>query len=303
MTTKSKSSNYPSPLIFTPLLSHKTTLILLHGRGSAAERFSEALLKNPVSPLSTTTPKDPTNLPEIQTFRDCFPHTKFVFPTASLRRAVAFNRSLTRQWFDLWNLDLPEEKQHLQAQGLRGTAEFLHDLLRTEIEAVGPKNVVLMGLSQGCAAILVATLLWEGEPFAGVVGMCGWLPFRKGMRDAVDDDEGEEEGREDVFERNEMLDKEKTKIQRAVEWLRDEIDLNGSGKAAEMPPFRTIPLFMGHGAEDFVVDCELGRLAVELLAKIDVNTRWELYEGLAHWYSEDMLRDVVKFIKELEGWG
>jgi hypothetical protein len=52
-----------------------------------------------------------------------------------------------------------------------------------EIELVDAKNVVLWGLSQGCAASLVALLTWDGEPFGAVVGMCGWLPFRKHLEE------------------------------------------------------------------------------------------------------------------------
>lgn len=61
--------------------------------------------------------------------------------------------------------------------GLRQSVEFVHGLLREEIEAVGRENVVLWGLSQGCATSLVSLLIWEGAPFAATVGMCGWLPF------------------------------------------------------------------------------------------------------------------------------
>ncbi|KAK0727463.1 Alpha/Beta hydrolase protein [Lasiosphaeria miniovina] len=75
----------------------------------------------------------------------------------------------------------------------------------------GAQNVVLVGLSQGCVASLVALLLWDGEPLAAAVGMCGWLPFvshllspqdaeRSGVgpgegvaTDCSDDDEEEQE--------------------------------------------------------------------------------------------------------------
>ncbi len=44
---------------------------------------------------------------------------------------------------------------------------MLHRLLEREVREVGGRNVVLGGLSQGCAAALVAGLLWRGEGFGG----------------------------------------------------------------------------------------------------------------------------------------
>ena len=139
----SKPAHNLPPLVVAPKDTHKTTLIVLHGRGSTAEKFAEPLLTNPVSP-STSTAENP------HSFHDHFPNTKFIFPTAPLRRAIVFKRSLIHQWFDNWSLTEPELKQHLQIPGLRETSASLHVLLKTEIEDVGAQNVVLMGLSQGC---------------------------------------------------------------------------------------------------------------------------------------------------------
>lgn len=309
--TKSKSSSYPPPLVIPPLQSHKTTLIILHGRGSIAAKFAEPLLTHPVSPSSTSTTDSPIS------FQAHFPQTKFVFPTASLRRAVVFNRSLTHQWFDNWSLTDPELKQHLQIQGLQGTSLFLHKLLTQEIDIVGAKNVVLMGMSQGCAASLIATFLWQGERFGGVVGMCGYLPFLNGMQSEIGEANASSETRadvesqdpfahqEDLFEReNDNVGSVETKLQSAINWLRDELDFSerASQTALTNPPFESIPVFMGHGTEDEKVPCKSGRLATEFLKDVGVDATWYEYEGLGHWYSQDMLKDVKEFIKSLEGW-
>jgi predicted esterase len=244
------------------------------------------------------------------TFRDHFPNAKFVFPTAPLRRAVKFNRSLTRQWFDNWSLVEPELKQHLQVRGLRETATFLRELLREEIAVVGPENVALMGLSQGCAASLVTSLLWEGETFGALVGMCGYLPFRKGMLDFVEEPETEDQDplvgsgeEDDLFERDEEGSEEaKSKLEKAVVWLREELDVPETGDESS-PPILSIPIFMGHGIKDEKVPLRFGRLAVEFLRGLGPNVQWNEYEELGHWYSEDMLRDVVQFLRALKGWG
>ncbi|KAJ4288441.1 hypothetical protein N0V90_011676 [Kalmusia sp. IMI 367209] len=284
-------------------------MIILHGRGSIAERFADPLLTHPVAPLSTAATSDAASSTEpMRAFQDYFPNTKFVFPTAPLRRAVAFNRSLTHQWFDHWSHKEPEVKQHLQVTGLRETSAFLHGLLKQEIDTVGASNVVLMGLSQGCAASIIATLLWEGESFGALVGMCGYLPFCRGMRDFVVDGVNDgiklenEDDVEDIFERVDEDPRHGTRLERAVEWLREELQVSKEGeKRTEPPTIRSIPVFMGHGAEDVQVPYETGRLAAETLRVVDVDVAWQGYEGLGHWYSEEMLRDVVRFLKALKG--
>jgi len=178
-----KSSIYPDPLIIPPLKEHKETWIILHGRGSNAQKFGSELLS--------------TQIPGHGSLPQAFPHAKFIFPTASTRRATIYKRKEIHQWFDNWHLDAPTEREELQIDGLRGTSFFLHDLLKAEIAVVGAKNVVLGGLSQGCAAALVSMLLWEAEPLAAMFGMCGWLPFRKRMQDIVESATGTGDGAED----------------------------------------------------------------------------------------------------------
>lgn len=92
-----RPSTYPKPLIVPPLETHKETRIILHGRGSNAQKFGPELLDTPIPGLGTLPQK--------------FPHAKFVFTTASLRRATIYKRSLITQWFDNWSLQTrPSEK-------------------------------------------------------------------------------------------------------------------------------------------------------------------------------------------------
>jgi predicted esterase len=242
----------------------------------------------------------------MKTFHDYFPNTKFIFPTAPLRRAVVFKRSLTHQWFDNWSLTEPELKEHLQAQGLRETSAYLHGLLKDEIQIVGASNVVLMGLSQGCAASIVAMLLWTGEPIGALVGMCGYLPFRKGMQDSVEDTDsfdtesliGSDGGQEDMFERDDEASGDGSRFERAVNWLREELGMESvkSGLHGKDSALQSTSVFMGHGRDDEKVPCHIGKLAADFLGSMEVKVQWEEYAGLGHWYSEDMLRDVVAFL-------
>lgn len=301
--SKPKQPVHAPPLIIPPLRSHKTTLIILHGRGSTAQKFAEPLLKHTIPSSSDASSSS-------RTFQDCFPDTKFVFPTAPLRRAIIFKRSLTHQWFDNWSLTEPELKQHLQIPGLRETSAFLHDLLREEIKLVGgvTSNVAVMGLSQGCAASIVAALLWKGEPFGALVGMCGYLPFRKGMHEFAENishDENDEAEEEDVFERQEGNSETETKFEKAVGWLREELQIIVDANEDDgLPVLRSmrVPVFMGHGSDDEKVPCAIGKLAADFLTSLDSHVLWKEYEGLGHWYSEHMLRDIVHYLKSLKGW-
>ncbi|KAH3908982.1 hypothetical protein HBH56_166430 [Parastagonospora nodorum] len=312
--SESKSQRTISPLVYPPAQEHKTTIIILHGRGSTALKFAQPLLTQEVSPVDTA-PATCTGSPEegsppsTKTFQHHFPNTKFIFPTAPLRRAAVFKRSLIHQWFDNWSLTEPELKQHLQAQGLRETSAYIHDLLRDEIKIVGASNVVLMGLSQGCAASIVAMLLWTGEPIGALVGMCGYLPFRKGMHDSVEDTDcleteslvGSDRDQEDMFERHEEASMSGSKFERAVGWLREELGLVPveNGLAGQNAALQSTPVFMGHGRDDEKVPCHIGKFAADFLGGMEVNVQWQEYAGLGHWYSEDMMRDVVAFLDRL----
>ncbi|KAM7185515.1 hypothetical protein V8F20_011771 [Naviculisporaceae sp. PSN 640] len=182
-------------LIVPPLANvHKQTFIILHGRGSSAQKFAPSLLSaeftlplnlpkqhdehlEPSSPSSSQKHGQNVTL-KLQT---AFPHAKFIFPTAPRTRATLYKRAKTNQWFDSWDVSSPPAtgREELQAPGLKETVTYLHGLMEKEIVEVpgGAKNVVLWGISQGCAASLMATLLWETGRLGGVVGMCGWLPY------------------------------------------------------------------------------------------------------------------------------
>jgi predicted esterase len=279
------ASKYKVPLIFEPSEEHRQTLIILHGRGSTAEQFAEPFLSHPVSPLN----EGSTSI----SFREHFPHSKFVVPTASLRRAAIWKRSLTHQWFDNWFLDRPEYREELQLEGLRESSGYIHSLLRREIESIGARNVFLIGLSQGCATSLISILSWNGPALAGVLGMCGWLPFRERMEEVLQMTPPDPD--DDPFQtvESDLGSRETANLDKARQWLVDELDLT-MGNGHEQ--LRQVPIFLGHGKLDENVPMSLGKAASRLLDKLELHVTWEEYEGLGHWYSADMLRDMVSFI-------
>lgn len=341
--TKPQTPN-PPPLIIHPLhLPHKQTFILLHGRGSNAARFGPVLLTTPFpspSPLSQT--PSPTANPT-QTLPTAFPHAKFIFPTAPYRRATIYKRTLITQWFDNWHLgsppsspsssstleitttttkptqrSRPAKNDWMMIDGLRETTAYLHALIREEIallrpSAGGARDIVLGGLSQGCAVSLVGAALWDGEEgsLGAVVGLCGWLPFVEGVMAAgsgcgggggsVDLFErgGKDEGGLDSFERDGGEEVEEGKGFGAVEVLREMLEWESAPRGLSM--LEGTPVFLGHGDEDDSVPLRLGRRSAECLGKMGLDVEWREYQGLGHWYSEEMLGDMVRFLKGRSG--
>lgn len=165
---------------------------------------------------------------------------------------------------------------------------------------MGKGNVVLWGLSQGCATALTSLLSWDGEEFAGVVGMCGWLPYAGDIIGIAGGENNEgEDGEEDPFARDGSeggVDGEgKGDLpSQAVEFLRESIEMEDKKGIV----FQKVPVFLGLGTEDESVVVELGREAKKALEMIGTNVQMKEYEGLGHWYSEDMLRDIFQFMKE-----
>ena len=293
---KKAISPYPELLIVPPLLEHRQTFIVLHGRGSNAETFAPPLLA--------------TDLPDGRTFRAVFPYAKFIFPTASKCRARAYKRSMIHQWFDCWSLTTPEEKEELMLDGLRETSRFIHGLLGDAIEEVGASNVILGGLSQGCAATLISLLTWEGESLAAVFGMCGWLPLGRHVADIMEPNllKG---NNNDLFGGGGDATQNLSMPEQAIEWLREEIDISASPTASSRSPgtlttgssssqvltFQHTPIFLAHGTDDEKVPFQLGRDARDCLVSMEAQLHWKEYEDLGHWYSRPMLGDLVEFLQ------
>jgi len=301
---KLKSAIYPEPLIIPPILSHRQTFIVLHGRGSNAQTFGPPLLS--------------TQLPDSRTFQAAFPHAKFIFPTASKRRAKIFKRSMIHQWFDYWSLPAPTEREDLMLDGLLETSQYIHGLLTEAIKEVGAEKVVLGGLSQGCAAVLVALLTWDGEPLAAVFGFCGWLPLRSHLVDIMESQPLSDEG-DVVFGQSDNKKQALDLPAEAVAWLTEEIDLpvaslSPASKTSLAPnvvrqpsfskdlPVQMTPIFLAHGTEDEKVPIRLGYEAKDCLVMMKASVNWREYEGLGHWYSGQMMGNLGAFLGEKTDW-
>ena len=283
--------DFPPPLVVPPFAgAHELTFILLHGRGSQGEIFGPALLDSPIVPSSNT------DHHETACLVIAFPKARFVFPTAPRRRATLYKRALTRQWFDNWDLVPPAtEQEYLQIDGLRESVRYIHALWRSEMLLVpgGANNVIIGGLSQGCAASLISLLLWDGPPFAAVFGMCGWLPFAERLKEQLHSTEDPDNF--DPFDSQNISSSENQESaqDRALFWLQEEIM---GFRASRECSYAQTPIFLGHGDLDEKVSIVLGRTAAEILEELGAVTQFRSYHGQGHWYSPGLLRDVVDFL-------
>ncbi|KAJ7270151.1 Alpha/Beta hydrolase protein [Mycena haematopus] len=279
---------WPDPLVVQARGIHTHTIILLHGRGSNAERFGLELLKAQTSDNS-------------KTLAEHFPGLKFIFPTAKKRRAAMFNRTPINQWFDNHSLEEPLKNQDLQYDGLRETSAFVHGLIMQEAQLVGVERVVLGGLSQGCAAALHMLLNFQPDTGAmlGFVGMCGWLPFAASFVDI-----GVERGEDNIFS-----PAPEGPVDSAADLVR--LQLSAANTARDIaslpaldlgpnksPAFARTPIFLGHGTHDEKVSISLGRSARDVLQQLGCHVEWKEYDE-GHWYKvPEQIDDLVSWLKK-----
>ena len=306
---KFKEEAYPEPLVIDPTGPHTHTIILLHGRGSNAERFGLEFLKSRTSAGQT--------LPEL------FPGLKFIFPTAKKRRSTVLKRIPINQWFDNYSLANPNERQDLQYEGLHETSVFLHRIIAAEAEKVALGRMALGGLSQGCAAGLQVLMNFYHQimlpkisenndadaaarsplRLAGFVGMSGWLPFAYAITE-ISSIPSNNDDEDDIFghgEEHEDGTEAAPASSLAFNLARDIASLEPISLPPDTsPPFVNTPIFLGHGAVDEKVSVRLGEEARDALEGLGCNVQWKAYEELGHWYKvPDEIDDVVEFLQRI----
>ena len=282
----------PEPFIVQPTSTHTHTAILLHGLGSNGEKFGAEFLESAVSSNG-------------RKFSHLLPGTKFIFPTAKKRRSSAFKRATINQWFNIASIKDPSKRGDLQLEGLVESAEYVGSILRREIEEISANNIILGGLSQGCAMALMILLIME-VPLGGFVGMSGWLPFREdidGVLDGESDEDGDGDGDVVTFEESEGREDQDPPI-RAINLVRDLLSLEAIECVASDNSSTSLetPVFLGHGEQDEKIECILGKQAANTLTTLGMDVTWKSYPKYGHWYKiPDEIDDVLSFL-HAKGW-
>ncbi|KAK1989070.1 Alpha/Beta hydrolase protein [Colletotrichum cereale] len=294
---------FPSPTVVPPLkLPHLHSLIFLHGRGSNARIFAPSFLSAPVRGPDCNT----------VTLREALPHTRFIFPTASRSRATLYRRSIINQWYDGSG-----DWEDTVLGNARDTVKFIHAIIRDEAQLVGGTcRIFLGGFSQGCAAALLCSLLWVGEPLGGILGLCGMLPMADTIESTLHkrihtmNDEHEEaaavDSDDDVFESSshevpfgqKKNEPETNPLEQALLIIRDEID-HPPHSFRSVTPFQKIPVFLGHGSKDDKVPPRHGQQACRILRLMGCNVNFRIYSEVDHCYSEDMLQGMLEAFRDM----
>ncbi|EPS36242.1 hypothetical protein H072_10309 [Dactylellina haptotyla CBS 200.50] len=258
------SSGFTDPHVIEPTSHHTHTIIFLHGRGSSGEELAESLSE---TKLSTDG--------EITLFSR-FPSIRWVFPCAKPNYSTVFKEEMT-EWFDIYSLTFPSEKEDLQISGLRSSVLHLRQVIGQELGRLDGDvgKVILSGISQGEATALVLFLLQEHK-FGGFMGFSGWLPLSRHI-----------EGPSSI----------PSSIIASLGLQSEGIDIN--------PSVPNIPVFLGHGRYDAYVDISLGHQVRDMLSKIGYSVSWKEYEGAdeeGHWLKEpEEFGDIVEFIESIIG--
>ncbi|KAM0323032.1 hypothetical protein ACHAQA_009131 [Verticillium albo-atrum] len=278
----------PPPFVVEPTSAHTHSVIFLHGLGSNGEKFGREL-------LDTGRTSSGLTLPQL------LPGARFIFPTSRRRRSTAFGRSMLTQWFDIACLHDPAHRKELQLQGLAESAREVLELLEQEQELgqIARENIILGGLSQGCATSL-SSLLCLNYRIGGFIGMSGYLPFQKDIREAVD---GASNDDDNPFSDEEDVPAPSGPTVKAAVFERDLLDLPPADHPSLDNTAYSTPIFLGHGSADPKVPVSLGEDMAGTMKAAGYNVRWKSYQDLGHWYKiPDEIDDIVKFLRSEVGW-
>jgi predicted esterase len=261
----------PKPRVIHPQAAHTHTIIFLHGRGSAGHEFADDLFESRVDSVSE--PSTEITLPER------FPNCKWVFPTARSRFSTTFEEE-SLAWFDIVSLTDPSRREELQVEGLSESVLAIVTLIKEESAFVKPSNIILGGISQGYATAAHVLMALNAQ-IAGFVGISGWMPFARQIKEAGRDKPGPQMPRA------------------ATDFVRTNLGLGDMSlvEIAAQGGWERTPLFLGHELYDEVVSCDLGKEAKDTLALGGANDVWHTYNSGIHWLKEpEEVEDMVKFI-------
>lgn len=279
----------PSTYVVEPREHHRQTLILLHGLGSNGEKFGTELLDTGLTSSG-------------RSLTEMFPGARFVFPTSKRRRSTAFGRSMLTQWFDIARLADPSFRKDRQLDGLAESAREISEIIEFELQKVQPQNLMIGGLSQGCAMSL-AVLISLDYSIGGYIGMSGYLTYQDDLESVVQD---EDDSDSDNPFASPSDTQDATMESGAVKAQVLERDLLGlsflSCPSQDKTAYQT-PVFLGHGKEDEKVPCALGQRAAQLMQDAGYEVDWKCYENQGHWYKiPDEIDDICNFITLKVGW-
>ena len=246
---------------------HTHTVIFLHGRDSNAQQFADEFFESEASKPA----EQPRTLP------DLFPGIKWVFPAAPVLHSKRFDTTLS-QWFDIWSVEEPDDQVEIQTEGLKESIAGLVDVINAEEAFVPRQNIFLGGISQGFAVAL-STFFAVSQNFAGLIGLCSWMPFAS----FVDDLKASNADSQHLLNAVHKIHFG----QRAQEELSWQL-------------LRSTPILLGHSIDDCIVPIKNGRrMRDTLVHSLQMDARLCEYEDGGHWINEPQgVDDIVQFLNQ-----
>jgi predicted esterase len=262
-----------------PSSEHTHTAIMLHGRGSNGPEFAEELAE--------------TAAPGQKSLMERFPSWRWVFPSSQELWSTAFEEMLPA-WFEAHSLTDTTTREDLQIGGIRQSVAHIQSILTREVARLGGETdkVAIMGISQG-GAIGMWTLLCQGDldrRFGAFVGSSTWLPFAANIQRLLGKGNDPEAAK---------VTPETSSSDTFVENMMSAWSRLSATQQSDMPLLST-PVFLGHGADDAVVDVDLGRQAHHVLGHVGFQTEWKEYSGAeleGHWLkTPEQIDDIAAFL-------
>ncbi|KAK8105708.1 phospholipase/Carboxylesterase [Apiospora kogelbergensis] len=269
-----------------PTGPHTHTVIFLHGRDSGCAEFADEFFESETSPG-----EGPDQTPD--TLSELFPTVKWVFPSAPVLRSARFDGAEMSQWFDMWSVEDPEERPETQRDGLQRSVGQILSLIRQEGDdgqfaaGVPRSRIFLCGISQGFATA-VAALLAEGQGgFAGMIGLCSWMPSATRAEVSFGEDDNN--------------------TTPSLSQLRTVFTMTPSsntaneqmGGAVKVDSLRQIPILITHSLDDNVVPVGNGRRLRDILRLHGFTVEWKEYPDGGHWINEPQgVDDMVHFLRK-----
>ncbi|EJP68898.1 phospholipase/Carboxylesterase [Beauveria bassiana ARSEF 2860] len=259
--------------------THAYTVIFLHGRDSNAQEFAEELFESEASTGSTSQPgRSDSATPPDRTLPGLLPAVRWVFPAAPILHSQRFDTDLS-QWFDMWAVEDPGLRSEIQRSGLHRSVQTVLAIIDDEEKLISRGKIFLCGISQGFATAL-SVLFAQGQGgFAGVIGLCSWLPFSSQVEAAITKHNSE------------------ASLFSAVQGLyRPETE---TFIAEPLPSqIKDTPVLLEHASDDDVVPIANGQRMKNVLTALGLNVKWHEYKDGGHWVNEPQgVDDIVAFIR------
>ena len=192
--------------------------------------------------------------------------------------------------------------------GLRESVGRVLEIVRREAKLVPLRNIVLGGISQGCATAIFA-LLSSGLELGGFVGLCSWLPFQEEIEAIAHDTENQDN---DVAQRTRKILQIGSDEDLEGQDIRGDDKVAKTGEGAEdLGPLMgqlslsvgakgKTPIFLAHSRDDETVPFDMGEGLCRTMKALGFDVRWQEYEDGGHWiHPSKGVDDMANFLHDM----